>query len=309
MMMMIWLLSLISPLNGVEVESVPERVFAVVVDNSPSARPQSGISFASVVYEIPVEGGITRLLALYFGNEPSVVGPVRSLRKYMIPIIQEYDALIAHCGGDPGSWYEVALYSLPAFNELEGKGKYFRSTDRKAPHNLYLKLPETRIEAVKRGLQKGKQEVSGPFLISSQATMTSEETQYVKIPYASGKISNYVEWKYDAESGLYYRWVNGVLQKDRLNGKVISTRHIIIQRVWKKQVEGPPTWRIDLGILGTGNGWVITGGKREEIFWKKSSRERKTQYHYPDGTRVVLTPGTIWVEIVPDTVEITFSGG
>lgn len=308
-MTLIWLVGLISPLNGVEVEGAPERVLAVVVDNSPSARPQSGISFASVVYEIPVEGGITRLLALYFGNEPPVVGPVRSLRKYMIPIIQEYDALIAHCGGDPGSWYEVALYSLPDFNELEGRGKYYRSADRKAPHNLYLKLPETRIEAVKRGWQKGKQEVSGPFLISPLAELTSEEVHYVKIPYASGKISNYVEWKYDAESGLYYRWVNGVLQKDRLNGKAISTHHIIIQRVWKKQVEGPPTWRIDLGIMGAGNGWVISKGKKEEISWRKSSRQRKTQYQFPDGRPVTLTPGTIWVEIIPDTVEITFSGG
>ncbi len=304
--MLTWMFAILSPLSGLEVGVLPERILAVAVDNSPSARPQSGLSFAQIIYEVPVEGGITRLLAFFLGDEPEIIGPVRSLRKYMIPLIQEYDALVAHCGGDPGSWYEVEIFSIPSLNELEGKGIYFRSSQRKAPYNLYLKVPETRNYAVKKGLQKGKYPFSSLIYFSTDAQLRSGEGFYLKIPYASGKVHNTVEWKYDEESQQYFRWVNGILQKDVLNGKPITTSHIILQKVWKKQVEGAPTWRIDLGVLGSGGGWVFSQGKRAEITWRKSSRTKKTEFRYLDGTALFLPPGKIWIQLIPDSIAISF---
>ena len=91
-----------SPLTGVALaeEVLTKRhVTAVMIENSPDARPQSGLKDAGIVYEAIAEGGITRFLALYQESRPGLVGPVRSVRPYYVEWGAAYDAAVAHIGG------------------------------------------------------------------------------------------------------------------------------------------------------------------------------------------------------------------
>ena len=129
-----------SPLTGVELpdEAASKRpITAVVIENSPSARPQSGMQQAEVVYESIAEAGITRFVNLYQQNKPGLVGPVRSLRPYLVDWIKPWDASIAHVGGSKRALDEVRNGSYRDLDQMLDASAYWRSSDRYAPHNVY----------------------------------------------------------------------------------------------------------------------------------------------------------------------------
>ena len=128
-----------SPLTGVAVseEAAARPVTAVVIENSPDARPQSSLPDAGVVFEAIAEGGITRYLAFYQESRPSTIGPVRSLRPYFTDWALTFDASIAHVGGSATALAEVGTVGLKSLNQFAYGSSYIRTTDRFAPHNVY----------------------------------------------------------------------------------------------------------------------------------------------------------------------------
>jgi len=145
------------PLSG---EMVPEgttdrRPLAVMIENAPAARPQSGLDRADVVYEILAEGAITRFLAIYLHGDTSEVGPVRSARPYYIERMLEYDAMYAYCGGSEAAKEMVRSERVAALDEFGiGRQAYWRTKDRKAPHNLYGDTNKLRQVGAKKGYEK-----------------------------------------------------------------------------------------------------------------------------------------------------------
>src|SRR5690554_5162744 len=130
------------PLTGLEVEdndmNLDYRVLGVMIENSISARPQSGVIQADVVYEILSEGTITRFLALFHSQKPKRIGPVRSARTYYVQLAKGYDAIYSSAGGSPGGLKLVQSDYIDDISGLAYDGRYFtRSSDRYAPHNLY----------------------------------------------------------------------------------------------------------------------------------------------------------------------------
>ena len=113
---------------------------AVVVENAPAARPQTRLHEAALVYEVPVEGGITRFLAIYSRAPSGPVGPVRSLRSYLMDLAEAHDVPLVFCGGSPDSLAMVKQKSYPAINELNGGTGFYRDSARKMPHNLTPRL-------------------------------------------------------------------------------------------------------------------------------------------------------------------------
>ncbi|MDF2936212.1 MAG: hypothetical protein K0Q90_1585 [Paenibacillaceae bacterium] len=126
------------------------RPIAVMVENSPAARPQSGLGDADVVYEILAEGDITRFTAFYHSRNPGRVGPVRSIRPYYVDVAAAMDAVLVHAGWSQEAMNRVAAGGVDHFDEVYGDTVYYwRSPDRKPPHNLY-----TSIEGIRRGMAK-----------------------------------------------------------------------------------------------------------------------------------------------------------
>ena len=129
-----------SPLTGVEVPNeaaTKQAVTGIMIENSPDARPQSGLKQAGIVYEAIAEGGITRFLALYQEAKPRLIGPVRSVRMYYVDWVAPYNASVAHIGGSAAALAEVRNGNYRDIDQFFNAGSYWRASDRYAPHNVY----------------------------------------------------------------------------------------------------------------------------------------------------------------------------
>lgn len=290
------------PLTGlpIEPEQVSLRPFAVMIDNMASARPQSGLINADIVYEMPAEGGITRYLAIYHHQSNDKIGPVRSARSYFIDKAIELNAVFIHCGGSPEALKDIPKLKVDSLNEMNGEKNFWRSRDRKAPHNLYTstKLAHEVMDTKKLSNEKW----SSNFIFSeSFLDLDGKITKGLVFDYKHNYKAGY---EYDEKQKLYYRTINGVRLKDKETDAEVSTVNIIVEKVSSKVVDS--IGRLDLSNIGSGRGYYITGGKLIEIEWAKDSRQGKTKYTDLKGNVIKLNKGNTWVQVVPDyaTIEI-----
>jgi hypothetical protein len=135
------------PLTGLDApdqQATLIRPISVKIENSAPSRPQSGLDMADVVYETVTEGGITRFNAIFQSKQPKVAGPVRSVRYSDLYIVPQYHAIFAHCGGE--SNLQKAL-EHPRYGDMDqffNSAPYFRSSEKAAPHNLFVDLAKLR---------------------------------------------------------------------------------------------------------------------------------------------------------------------
>lgn len=290
------------PLTGlpIEKELVSLRPIAVMIDNMASARPQSGLMNADIVYEMPAEGGITRYLAIYHHQSSEKIGPVRSARSYFIDKSMELNAVYVHCGGSPEALKDIPALKVDSLNELKGEKNFWRAKDRKAPHNLYTstKLVREVMDAKKIAQKKWSYSLdfSENFL-----DLGGKKIKGLVIDYKHNYKAGY---DYDEMQKLYYRTVNGVRLKDKETNTEISTVNIIVEKVSAKIVDN--VGRLDLANVGKGRGYLITGGQLIEIEWNKKERQSKTVYTDLKGNPIKLNKGNTWVQVVPDYATIEF---
>ncbi|SHI88534.1 DUF3048 domain-containing protein [Lutispora thermophila] len=293
----------ICPLTGIGVENeddIKYRPVAVMIDNEKSARPQSGIGEADIVYEMPVEGNITRYMAVYHHTPTEKIGPVRSARPYFIDKALEFDAIYVHCGGSPQALKDIKSLKVDAFDDLSGTPAYWRSKDRKMPHNLYTSTKLIREVAQKKNLERD----SAPkyFKFSNEfLAPDGGNGQKVVINYDKNYKISYI---YNNDERVYYRQINGDNMKDKESLKEIKATNIIIEKVGVKVLD--KAGRLELSNIGKGRGYLLTGGKLVEIEWSKSSRNGKTTYNNLNGEEITLNKGNTWIQVVSNNTKIEF---
>lgn len=289
------------PLTGVLVENEEDlklRPIAVMIDNEINARPQSGLLDAEIVYEIPVEGNITRYMAIYHHNHTDKIGPVRSARPYFIDKALEFNAVYVHCGGSPQALQDLATMKVNTLNDLKGSPCFWRSNDRKMPHNLY-----TSIKLMREVMEKNKynNKTAPEYFKFSEEFLNSDGKPTAGISFNYSK--NYiVGYEYDEKDRLYYRTINGSRLKDKESGKDISTTNIIVEKTTSRVLD--KVGRLEVKTLGKNRGYYLTGGKLIEIEWSKSDRSAKTLYKDLKGNEITLNKGVTWIQVVPDNVRI-----
>lgn len=289
------------PLTGMLVEDEEDlklRPIAVMLDNEYNARPQSGLLDAEIVYEIPVEGNITRYMAVYHHNHTDKIGPVRSARPYFIDKAMELNAVYVHCGGSPQALQDLVTLKVNALNDLKGSPCFWRAKDRKIPHNLYTstKLMREVMESNKFNNKTAPEyfKFSDEFL-----NLDGKNTSLISFNYSK----NYtVGYEYNEKDKLYYRTINGIRLKDKESGKDIATTNIIVEKTTAKVLD--TVGRLEVNNLGKDRGYYLTGGKLMEIEWSKSSRSAKTTYKDLKGNELIMNKGTTWIQVVPDYVRI-----
>lgn len=293
----------VCPLTGIGVEKeedIKYRPVAVMIDNERSARPQSGIGDADIVYEMPVEGNITRYMAIYHHTPSEKIGPVRSARPYFIDKALEFGAIYVHCGGSPQAFKDIKDLKVDDFDDLAGTPVYWRSTDRKMPHNLYTNTKFIREVAQSKKLEKD----SAPkyFKFSDEFFIPDGGNgQKVVINYDKNYKISYI---YNNDEKVYYRQINGDNMKDKETLREIKTTNIIIEKVGVKVLDS--VGRLGLNNIGKGRGYLLTGGKLIEVEWSKSSRSGKTTYNNLKGEEITINKGTTWIQIVSDNTKIEF---
>lgn len=300
-----------SPINGElytmeEMREMEKRYpLAIVVENHTAARPQSGINKADIVYEMLAEGGITRFLPIYWGEQADEVGPVRSARKYMVDILGGYDAIFKHIGwaestGDTNTDAAAYIYNTNTKSFLWG-GYHWRSTDRVAPHNAYTSTLKLWEQAVDKGWGTKDSSLTA-WKFKNDATLDDRpSTAIINLGFGRSSSASYdVKWVFDRDTNMYKRECGGKTDVDKVTGVQIEVKNIIAQEVEKSYPKlKDDKNRIILDIIGEGKATFFFDGKASEGTWEKSSRTSRTKYYDGEGNEVVLNRGKIWVELLP----------
>jgi len=263
----------------------------VVLDNAAPARPQSGLPQACLVYEVPVEGGLTRLLAVFGHRFTGEIGPVRSVRPYFALLTHEHGGILAYCGASPRG--EVALRELRVahLNEITNSQGFFRRSERRAPYNLYTDLDRLLAAAERRKLPAAEKR-EPVFSTGPNAPIGGESAAQVQIAYSGEAL---VEYVFDRQSGLYLRSVNGKPHRDD-SGSQLAIRNLVVQFV-NIRPEETASERLDLSLAGRGEGYYFAGGQAFPLTWNKKSAAAPTRYTV-NGSELVFSPGTTWIHLV-----------
>ncbi|HLV12574.1 MAG TPA: DUF3048 domain-containing protein [Trueperaceae bacterium] len=198
-----------------------DRALAVVIDNA-NGYPQSGLAQASMVVEMPVEGGITRLLAFFDAQDPQRVGPVRSARPYFVELAQRSEAVLVHDGGSPDAMVAIAGASVPTLNAYTSGDLFARSEERSAPYNLYSVGASLR-EAVNRIAPERVRLVANA--VYSPAT-DAREVAEVTVSYGAYTSG----FRFNEVTGRY-RWVRAGEPAVQPDGQVLETQAVLVGRI------------------------------------------------------------------------------
>ena len=286
------------------------RPYAVMINNIGAARPyHTGLQDAYLVYEIVVEGGITRYLALFKDKTNEVVGNVRSARHYYIDYVLENDAYYVHWGWSPQAGSDIASLDIDNLNGLTyGSPYFFRQniSGVSTEHRAFTNLTELANLVDRLGYRK---ETNKDLLLNYSATSvelpeSATEATNIDLKYSSSSTTNYV---YDSEAKVYKQFVNDKEHTDYETKEQYMVKNIIAYQVGNTSIAGDNKGRQDLDNIGSGKGYFISEGKAVPITWEKTSRSSQTIYRYEDGTEITVNDGNTWIHIVPTSGNISIS--
>ncbi len=283
-------------LDGVLVPTGEENLapFAVMVENHPDARPLSGMSKAQVVIEAPVEGGITRFMAIF---DPSTdvdeIGPVRSARPYFVDWADSWHAFYAHVGGSPDGLSLIRTKDrIVDIDQFRYGNTFWRSILRLAPHNVYTSMRQLNDFATSEEYLDRTMPMGWQFLPKEEGTELGN-IERIELPY--GGIFD-VAWEYDAGEDHFVRYQNGRIQEDK-NGGVVTAKNVIVIETEADVVDS--VGRLDLRTTGEGDAIAFRNGSQYDLTWSRSS-DQIIRFDF-EGEEYALEPGVTWVEVLTDT--------
>ncbi len=284
-----------SPLTGKKVKSeaaTKQTTTAIMIENSPDARPQSGLKQSGVVYEAIAEGGITRFLAIYQEDKPQIVGPVRSLRQYFVDWLAPYDAAVAHVGGSAQALKIIRNGQYRDIDQFFNASTYWRAGDRYAPHNVYTSFK--RIDALNKS--KGYQ-TSEFTAFERRDGKPADQPTASKININFSSPSYNTSYRYNKKGNNYTRHLGGVPHKDREKGNI--TPSVVIAMRVNMHAVNEDGYREHIDTTGTGKATIFQDGQAIEATWRKSSRNAQLQFIDKDGQAIELVRGQTWIAAVP----------
>lgn len=294
-----------SPLTGKEVstEAITERpVLAVMIENSPEARPQSGLKEAGVVFEAVAEGGITRFIALYQESEPSLIGPVRSVRPYYLDWAAGFSPAVAHVGGSNQALTMIRSGNYGVdLDQSSNSSAYWRTRDRRSPHNVYTDYSHLSSLAKAKGKTASKFTSLTRQPVSSSPKTDSEAATTINLNISTGKFA--VSYKYNSESQTYDRYQGNVSHQDREKGQispdVVVALHVN-QTLQSDRIHNAIT------TVGSGECYIFQNGIVVKGSWQKDSETSQFKFLDASGAEIKLKRGQTWITAVPNGKAITW---
>ena len=282
------------------------RPIAVMIDNETNkVLPQGGIGTAQIVYEMLVEYGDTRYMALFWENLPDLIGPVRSSRHYFLDYAMEYDAIYTHIGWSDYAYRDLDLFQIDNIDGVMGvaDGVFWDLTKDKSNYHDSYTSPERLNSFLAKAEYPMETEQALPFVWNTEDKDldSTESGKEVFIKYSTSSSSGFY---YDSSEKHYKRTRLGEFQIDRNTNETILVKNIIILYVENKAIPMDKYGRQELFTTGSGKGYFITNGLCEEITWEKSSRTAQTKYRNKDGEEIALNPGQTWIQIVPPAAAV-----
>jgi len=288
-----------SPLTGVKVsENLAKRpILAVQIENSPEARPQSGLHDAGVIFEAIAEGGITRFSAYYQESSPKILGPVRSLRPYYIDWALGFDAAILNSGS---SVQARNLIDQIAVKDLSVGGAYYRASDRFAPHNAYSSYD--RVQPIMESKGWYQEPDFTPLLRKDPEPLAAATARLIDIGISSAFYD--VSYTYDADCNCYPRVMGGNQHKDRESGEQLSPDVVVVLKTPVSIIDG--VGHLSYKTVGSGTAFIFQDGGVKKVTWSKSSRAAQIKFTDSNGKPVALNPGQTWITVVNTDRPVTY---
>ena len=285
-----------------------ERPIAVMIDNHSEAWPQAGLNKAYMVYEIVVEGGETRLMALFKGQDLDKIGPVRSARHYFIDYAMENDAIYVHFGQSPQAQSDIKKYSINDINGIAEDGTTFwRVKDKAAPHNAVTSTEKLIQSAKNKKFRTTSKEKSVLNYSAEEVNLENGiSANEITIPHSDLQT---VKYKYDEDSKKYVRYARGKEQTDWETKEAVQTKNIIITFCDNYTLsDAENKGRQGLKNIGTFDGYYITNGKAIKIKCTKNARDEKTVYKDLQGNEIKVNDGNTFVNICPTNAKVQIEG-
>ena len=285
-----------------------DRPFAVMIDNHEDAWPQAGLQEAYMVYEIIVEGGETRLMALFKGANLEKIGPVRSARHYFIDYAMENDAIYVHFGQSPQAQSDIKKYSINDINGIAEDGTTFwRVKDKYAPHNAVTSTEKLLKSAQNKKYRTTSDETSVLNYVTDEVNLDNgEPATEIIIPHSQLQD---VEYYYDEENKVYERYARQEEQVDWDTEKPLTVKNIIITYCDNYTLSDTENkGRQGLKNIGTFDGYYITNGKAIPIKCIKEARDEKTIYQDLEGNVINVNDGNTFVHICPTDRKVEIEG-
>jgi hypothetical protein len=302
----------------------------VMIENHTDARPQSGISFADIVYEANAEGGITRFLTVFYCQDANVVGPVRSARTYFVDFVSEYGSfpLYAHVGGANSAGPADALgqiedYGWGGVNDLNqfsiGFPVYLRDYDRlghevATEHTMYSSTTKLwdyaaknrKITDVNSDGESWAENFTPYTFKDDEKAAARPATQSINFDFWDGYDAYGVGWTYDRNTNSYLRTNGGKPHIDLDTKQQLSAKNVVILFMKESRANDdyPGNQHMLYGTKGTGNATIFRDGEEIDGTWSKKNRTAHLYLKDKRGNDIALDRGKIWFEVVSPTTDI-----
>lgn len=294
-----------NPLTGVgsETDIGKNRPIAIMLNNHKKALPQAGISQADVIYEIPAEGGITRMLALFQSVEGvGEIGTVRSARDYYIAMALGHDALYLHAGGSPQAYQAIADWNVAAFDCVNGpyEGTLFwrdkARWNKSGMEHSVMTSGETISELMPtykyRLEHKDGYEVGWSF---GELDAGGSSCNYVTVPYSEYKTGVFT---YDKEKELYLVEEYGKAYIDANTQQQVGVKNVLVLYTDVSLIPGDAAGRLKVRTTGKGTGILARDGMSFTICWERKDNSAPLSFTYENGEEVTLGQGISYINIL-----------
>ena len=296
--------TIIAEMPEVQIFKGNSRPIAVMIDNNVNAQPQAGLNDAYIVYEIIVEGGESRLMALFKGVNLDKIGPVRSARHYFLDYALENDAIYVHYGWSPEAQSDISALGVNNINGIsETTNEFWRVKDKSSPHNVATSTEKILEIANKKGYTTTSSRDSVLNYTTSEVNLENgQDATDVVIPYSQ---YNVVEWKYDSNSKRYIRYSKGKKQTDWTTGEDVTAKNIIVEFIENTELDdGENKGRQTMTTVGTKEGYYITNGEAIKITCEKLTRSSQTVYKDENGNEIDVNDGNTFIQICPTNANV-----
>lgn len=305
----------VNPLTGLPsaVDLSEKRPVAIMLNNLKVANPQIGIARADILYECLVEGGITRLMGVfsdYTGIES--IGSVRSARDYYLDFAQNHDAIYICAGGSPQAYDELYARGI---DFICGVNMYTPSTFHLDQNRVATMGSVHSLMTSGKGLTSGisykkyrttiKDGYTTPFLfdVESCSSNGGSEATHLILNYSAAQI---VQMIYSANTNTYYRFQFGTAaHMDGETNEQLNFTNVLIMYATVNAIPGDTSGRLDVGTVGTGEGYYVSGGRSVPIKWEKTNGDAVIRLTTEDGKPLVMAPGKTFVSVLPTTAKAT----
>ncbi len=300
----------VNPLTGLPADpaALARRPLIVQISNAPPiVRPQAGVGAADVLVEYEVEGGLTRFSGVFLSQLPERVGSIRSARLIDDQLIPMFSAVFGYSGASEGvtAVLNNADYAARTFSNMQLDVPYFwRDLSIEPPHNLFFNAA-----ALVNGFPA---ESAGPVDLSGWA-FRAEAPPNPAGPATSAVIdypSTTAAWQYDAASGLYVRYSDGLVHTDATTGAPLTAANVLIlyaphalSDIVESEWQGQPIYGLHIDLTSGGEALLLRDGQAYAVRWTRPERDGLLRLFTPEGGVLPLKPGVTFVQVFPPSTE------